>query len=266
MQKTFYLNPTPVLRSIAQQIGYRGEKFRVAVVGAVSLTHGLDEGSGSYWWTVDERGLLPAMFSGELTLAANLFVVEHTFFCGQDLGLTLHLHPDSVPKWVESPAPILTRDELIVLAATRDYVNSYGGRSDVRFAEANRETGIERGAWDAAGALLKSKGLLRQNGSITNEGRNVLGSRTLTILKKGDTMNLYAGYTREGLQAAFKAVCDPNDWKGPIDAKVSADELPAVVCAIQYFTATKSETWWDPEANAFCVKSIGYRAGPAGDH
>lgn len=75
-------------------------------------------------------------------------------------------------------------------------------------------------------------------------------------------------YTQEQLSDAFDAICDPADWKAPVSAWVSGEGVPLAVAAIQHFTATT------PTVSAclnrapirYLVESIGYRAGPAGDH
>lgn len=83
--------------------------------------------------------------------------------------------------------------------------------------------------------------------------------------------NLTYGYGEEALKKAFDTVCDPNDWKGPIDCFVTADNVAVVVAAIQFYTATtpKVEAVKDnrtANSTLFRVKSEGYRKGPAGDH
>jgi len=65
-------------------------------------------------------------------------------------------------------------------------------------------------------------------------------------------------------EAAFRLVANPTDWKAPIDARVPADKLVAVVRAIAFYTATSATV--TPEGDVFRVTSIGYRSGPAGDH
>lgn len=80
------------------------------------------------------------------------------------------------------------------------------------------------------------------------------------------------------LEAAFKLVEDPADWKGPIDALIKSDELKSVYEAIVHFTACVpdvsyvglSESYGNsprfaPGDHILRIKAAGYRMGPAGD-
>jgi hypothetical protein len=82
-------------------------------------------------------------------------------------------------------------------------------------------------------------------------------------------------YDPESLDAAFKAVQPESHWKDTIDAVVAADVLAITIDAIHYFTATActvapatygSTRNMKHNQRYFRVQSIGYRAGPAGDH
>jgi hypothetical protein len=70
------------------------------------------------------------------------------------------------------------------------------------------------------------------------------------------------------LQDAFSTVQDPKDWRGPIKAEVRPCDLADVVEAIEFFTATAATVKPVSRADGvvFLVESVGYRAGPAGDH
>lgn len=68
------------------------------------------------------------------------------------------------------------------------------------------------------------------------------------------------------LRSAFNQICDPDDWRGPIDCLVPRVGASIYVEAIRFMTAT------DPTCEYVVkdgmqyarLKSIGYRAGPAG--
>jgi hypothetical protein len=62
----------------------------------------------------------------------------------------------------------------------------------------------------------------------------------------------------------FDKVCDPTDWKNPINAEVDATDLYATLDAIQFFTATKATYTTTNNGLSYQVKSVGYRNGPAG--
>lgn len=72
---------------------------------------------------------------------------------------------------------------------------------------------------------------------------------------------------REILKPFFDKVCNPKDWKAPIDACIREEERFRVYEAIQFFTGTQADfTAMDMPIGWLRVTSIGYRNGPAGDH
>ena len=81
-----------------------------------------------------------------------------------------------------------------------------------------------------------------------------------------DPKPIYKGYTHKQLTAAFAAVEDPDDWRGPICAAMPGEAVLPVVAAIEFFTATTPTVQLDTQTMTYYVSSIGYRAGPAGDH
>jgi len=82
--------------------------------------------------------------------------------------------------------------------------------------------------------------------------------------------NLDKNVTRGELADAFHKVCDCQDWKAPISAWIFAEDVPLVLAAIEFFTATKGklvESHLTNENRVEClIKADGYRLGPAGDH
>ena len=72
-------------------------------------------------------------------------------------------------------------------------------------------------------------------------------------------------FTEAQLDAAFKKVADPSDWRNPINyAVVDRDDVHVTVCAIQYYTAAPvqvKDLQWNDE---YMIFSSGYRLGPAG--
>ena len=73
-------------------------------------------------------------------------------------------------------------------------------------------------------------------------------------------------FKRSELETALNAVTDADDWKGPIDAVIDANDLLITQAAVVFFTATNLDVKGSPEPGKLRVTSIGYRAGPAGDH
>ncbi len=90
---------------------YRGRKFKVEFTDKVWL-HDTNWGGGSRNYyafvTADgERRYLPSPppwdnpYEGRgVELPANVLVVEHCYFCGKDLGITIYAHPSYAPKWL----------------------------------------------------------------------------------------------------------------------------------------------------------------------
>lgn len=104
--------------------------------------------------------------------------VTHSIFCGKDEGLSVYFHSDNADMIPEKA--ILSDNEKTVLIATDRLKNSYGGRTNIRFREAHRETGISQSDWDTAKEGLIKRRLLLKNGGITSEGRHAVGLITLS--------------------------------------------------------------------------------------
>lgn len=73
-------------------------------------------------------------------------------------------------------------------------------------------------------------------------------------------------YRIAGLERAFSAVHDPDDWKAPIEVWVAGEAVLAVCEAIRFYTATEPKVALDVTRMRYLVTAEGYRAGPAGDH
>jgi hypothetical protein len=72
-------------------------------------------------------------------------------------------------------------------------------------------------------------------------------------------------FTQEQLETAFAKVRDANDWRAPINAIVSAEDLTVCFSAIEYFTATRA-TAERLYGDTYRLTADGYRRGPAGDN
>jgi hypothetical protein len=68
------------------------------------------------------------------------------------------------------------------------------------------------------------------------------------------------------LEAVFNKLCDPHDWKAPIDCTCRPEDVNLVREAVVYFTATEPAFSTIEGANVLQVRALGYRQGPAGDH
>ena len=87
-------------------------------------------------------------------------------------GATIYVHPEDSPKLITDSESKITEQENIVLSYVAHLKNTYGGRKNIQFTEANRATKITQNEWTAAKNHLIEIKLLRKNGSITPAGRN----------------------------------------------------------------------------------------------
>lgn len=190
--QTIHLEPNmvpPALRG-----SYSGKSFKARICEKVTIpsTAGLWEGGSRDTYRIIEletgRTVEPinhnaapwnsARHDVEVTLKPGIAIVEHTIFCGKDLGLTFYIHPDNAAKLLPKPAE-LTAFELIVLKATASYKSSYGGMD--RYEMARRDSPGDsyptRDEWAAAKQTLINLGMLTKAGAITPKGRNAVPSR-----------------------------------------------------------------------------------------
>jgi hypothetical protein len=72
-------------------------------------------------------------------------------------------------------------------------------------------------------------------------------------------------FTHDQLETAFAKVRAAHDWRGPINAIVSAEDLTVCFLAIEYFTATRA-TVEHLYGDTYRLTADGYRRGPAGDN
>lgn len=69
----------------------------------------------------------------------------------------------------------------------------------------------------------------------------------------------------ELLQAAFALICNPDDWKAPIDCIVPFSDASFFYDAIVSITGTVPNSERQPDGS-FRLTSVGYRMGPCGDY
>ena len=189
---------SPEIKQIALAAfpSYNGRSFQVLPFSPMRLTSCWDGGSRSSFVIIDlatlrqapipENGT-PFSNGGQILqisdLPVNGAVVEHSIFCGKDMGIRIYVGESNLTKLLPNNVEI-SWEEKIVLSATRTFKSSYAGRKDNRFYEANCETGIARENWETAKANLIEKRLLNKAGAITNEGLNAIGQTSLYALKQ----------------------------------------------------------------------------------
>jgi hypothetical protein len=105
-------------------------------------------------------------------LTKGVVLVERTYFCGKDSGVTIHLRTDDIDAIPMPPttAPELSEGERKCLFYTRSRKSSYGGDSQYR----RHSAGMSEQEWTAAKATLHAKGLMTKAGALTMEGKNVV--------------------------------------------------------------------------------------------
>ena len=72
---------------------------------------------------------------------------------------------------------------------------------------------------------------------------------------------VYGEYTQNQLTDAFNTVCDPDDWRNPIDAKISVEAKDITLAAVVFFVG---EATVEESEDGMFIYSAGYRMGPAG--
>lgn len=179
--KTIYLEPNQV----PENLRYSGRKYKADISDTVTLHNTYwSGGTRSTYSAVDlntgqkvsiATDSAPVIFGldydgQQITLKPGYAIIEHSMFCGKDMGLTFHIHPDNAGKFLPSPNTDLSESELCLLDATAGLKGSYGGRKPR--IDMMRFNGFSDIDIDTAKTLLIEKGLLRKNGAITPAGRN----------------------------------------------------------------------------------------------
>ena len=189
---TIYLDEKMVPAHLRR--GYAGKKFKAEVCLSVTIpsSAGLWDGGSRDVYTVirlDDGVEYRPAFQGtapwnkrrdlEVKLEPGIAVVEHSIFCGKDMGLRFYVHPDNAAALLPPPAAELTSYEELVLVATSVLKSSYQGRDRYQMALGDyhcrkvlgNHSYPTREQWSDAKASLVGKGLLNKAGAITTAGR-----------------------------------------------------------------------------------------------
>lgn len=192
-----HLNPADVPARLRGD--YSGKTFAARVCTSVIIpgNAGLwDGGSRDYYYGLNletgESKPLASQFQSPFTrdwqeskidLLSGYAIVRHSHFCGKDMGLEFHIHPDNAAALLPKAQGELTPFEKLVLTATRSLKASYGGQDRYQMAQGEYncrkclpvDTPFpSRAQWDETKALLTTKGLLTKAGAITPAGRNAV--------------------------------------------------------------------------------------------
>jgi len=185
MSNTIHLEKKDIPIQILGAFPYDGKKFKVTLSEKVEL-YGMfwDGGSRNEYRAVELatgktiapmwEATNPPQFGGPrqapiVELPKGVVIVEHSCFCGKDMGLTIHARPDDYQPMLPSGNTELTEDEKKVINYTCSYKSSYGGISNYRQVQ----SGLSLERWNVAKATCITKGLLDKRGAVTVKGRNV---------------------------------------------------------------------------------------------
>jgi hypothetical protein len=147
MQTAIHLEPSQVPTVLRGS--YAGYKYKVLVCESVTIPataglwnsgsrdsyQGVELATGKrYPLTMESEAPWGTRRDIEVQLDNGKAVVEHSIFCGKDMGLTFYIHPSNaiglIPAKVE-----LTPYERLVLVATRSLKSSYAGRDRYQMAQ-----------------------------------------------------------------------------------------------------------------------------------
>jgi hypothetical protein len=191
MNTTIHLDPKLVPLSLRGN--YAGRKFKAIVTESVTIPAdaGLwDGGSRDHYSLIQFHDGQVCSFPGQsaapwdrsrkalsFALTAGYCVVEHSIFCGSDMGLTFYVHPSNATTFLPAPKAELSEHEKIVLNATRSLKSSYGGRDRYQMAccaypHSDSKPLMTRTEYSSAKDSLRGKGLLDARGAITVAGKN----------------------------------------------------------------------------------------------
>lgn len=183
-------DPTLDRLAVSAFPGWNGTKIKLVQFHSTRLDQTWDGGSRSTYAFVDLdkfESVSPSRLTRESpvvsSLPPNVVMVEHSYYRGKDMGLTIHVNPSELNRLALPARQELDEDSKIVLAYTASYKNSYGGDTNIRFKEARHDTGISSSKWETAKEACVARKFLRKNGSITNEGRNALGDESASRIK-----------------------------------------------------------------------------------
>lgn len=175
---TIHLTAKQVPTVLLQAFDYNGRKFQARITETVNICDTQYScGSRSRYVAVNlttgklnpVRDIRPYPENqtpmGDVTIPEDCAIVEHSMFCGKDMGLHFHIRAVNAAKLL--PAPVtLEHEEAVVLAVT------CGLKSFARRDEAQRH-GVDAQAYEQAKARLIASGYLTKNGGASPKGRNV---------------------------------------------------------------------------------------------
>ena len=196
---TQHLSKNQVPSFITSATGYRGNKFRCTAVkdGYEFSTYNFWSGGSKTTYYLIERATgkvssFPAVEVMKDTtvptykLEAGTVLVEHSIFCGKDMGLNITYLQSDMPilPTTEKPSEDLSEAEILVLVVTKSYKASHRKDELYRTLRAHIRAGhIDKGSqlvadlngedkYDQVRLSLRDKGYMNKRLALTIEGKN----------------------------------------------------------------------------------------------
>ena len=178
---------------------YNGNKVRIMPVESITFTDlNWSGGTRNQYQactitgeSIDSRHNMNALapwdnqFEGKsVSIHMDLAVVEHGYFCGKDMGLTIYVNPQNMTGLLPGKSELGTIEQLVLIytICRKSFYNGQDrydmAKSDYHYqsTEAGRILqGIDfptREAWSTAKNSLITAGLLNKAGAVTTKGRN----------------------------------------------------------------------------------------------
>ncbi len=169
---------------------YKGKKFCIEVRETpINCASYWDSGHRDYFrficlQTMKASDEMPAQSAYDpkvqgidsISLVPDIACVVRSFH-GMHESVTIYIHPDNAAKLLPKSNVELSRDETIVLVATRSLKSSYAGISNYRLHAAREQTGITSDRWENAKTNLIQRKYLDKRGAITIDGKNALETK-----------------------------------------------------------------------------------------
>lgn len=167
-----YLSPDTAMKNLAKTLfGYNGKKYKIVLSESCYVDSNWSGGSHTDTRVVSREQMKVASVETHwmdphqlLTIPKGYFVVQHSYFCGKDMGITFIVRPDEADTGLIPEKTDLTAPERTVLTVHAS-LKSFARKEQIeRYGLADRYE-------DLKVSLIK-KGMLMKNGAVTPEGRN----------------------------------------------------------------------------------------------
>lgn len=166
---------------------YKGNKVKISTNIPSNLDSYWDGGSRDYFVfyqlstgnTIDVHSNHPFFEAGQPRelgkLPQGILLVEHTIFCGKDLGITIYANEVDLTPMLPEKIDI-SEDEKVLLSVTKGLKNSYAGQTDLRYKSVRSKYGWTKEKWEEVKSSCMQKEYLTKGGGITIKGKNAIAN------------------------------------------------------------------------------------------